>query len=232
MATAAFPVAGGYVCAAFAGGGGAVMAGGAGRRYVAMVEMCRHPGQRAVAATTFHVEGGDMVDRFAGSRAAVVATGTGLGHMTMIEDGRCPALGGMAVIAVVGGGDVSGGFTTAQRSVMAIAAADADIGVVHAGDGVPGIHVVAAFAGVAGGDVFIVLAGGHDTAATAVTATAGARGTLEYALGMTAGAVGVDVAAGEREGRHAVIKAFPRLVGVVDCNNREQQCDYQQCADG
>lgn len=232
VATAAIPVAGWDVAGAFSSGRGTVMACGAGGRYVVVVEMRWHPGQGAVATTTFHIEGGDMIDRFAGGRAAVVAVGTGLGNLAMIENRRCPALGGMAVVAVIVGGDVSGWLAAAGYSVMAIAASDAYFGMIHAGDGGPGVDTVAAVATFAGGNMFIVFAGGHDTATTTVASATGARGALEHALRVTAGAVGIDVAACKGEGRHAVIEAFARFVGVVDCDKREQQCGYQQCADG
>jgi len=109
---------------------GAIVAGGAGARHGAVVEVYGTPQRCAVTGRTFLI-GGDVIGRLAGSLRPVVAGLAGTAHAVVIEADVGPVLGVVAALALVLRGDVVGGLASRAHVIVA-ARAVARRGLEHA----------------------------------------------------------------------------------------------------
>lgn len=126
----------------------------------------------------------------------------------MVEDGRRPGTANVAVITLVVGLNVFCRFAVGDAAVMTLETIIADLGMVGAVYGRPGIYIVASVACVAGNDMPGVFASGIDTGTGAVAAAALARRPLEFTPGMTSGAIDSSMSTRERKGGQRMIETL------------------------
>lgn len=108
----------GYVINRLPGGHRVVVATHATAVHSRMIDSNRRcPGRWGMATLTTRCAI-DVPGRFSGSRRPVVTAGALAGDAGMVECGRGPAAGRMALVAIIGAGDVVRGFSGGRCPVM------------------------------------------------------------------------------------------------------------------
>lgn len=159
--------------------------------------------------TCWHMSG-----RFTGSCRAVMAADAATDHGRMIDSGnRCPAAAAMAILAEIGGRNVSGTLARRGYAIVTAGTASTDIAVIEHSGG-PAAGVVAVVAGIATGDVGRCLAGCNAAVMAAGTAPeyravvdTGHRQPAAAAMAVFTKIGGLNVAARFSSGGSAVMTA-------------------------
>jgi len=157
---------------------GAVVTAEAGAQYRGMIDPDhRVPGRRRMAVLA-HRRALDVRAVLTGRGGTVVTACAVAGHRAVIEGRRCPAIGGMTVIAVVVTGNVVGRLAQCRAAIVTAEAGAQYRGMINPGHRVPGRRRMAVLAHRRGLDVSAVLAGRGGTVVTAC-AVAGHRAVIE-----------------------------------------------------
>ena len=126
----------------------------------------RVPGRRRMAVLA-HLRGLDVRAVLTGRGGTVVTACAIAGHRAVIEGRRCPAIGGMTIIAAVVTGDVVGRLAQCRGAVVTTEAGAEYRGMINPGHRVPGRRRMAVLAHIRGLDVSGVLTGRGGAVVTA-----------------------------------------------------------------
>lgn len=155
-----------------------------------------------------------MPGRFSGGRRPVVTAGALAGDAGMVECGRGPAAGRMALVAIIGAGDVVCGFSGGRGPVVATDAGAKDSGVVDIGNqahGHRGVAIVTLFGRT---DVIAGLRGRRHESTLFVAVGTVLRRSLKDALDMTLLTGQLFVGARERKPGREMVKLARTLLGL------------------
>ena len=157
---------------ALAGRSGAVVTVNTVAADVDVIEVCRQPGDRAVAVIT-GIASGDMSCVLANGRYAIVARATGTDDLGVIDaDHGLPQVGAVTILTDGGRLNVRQAFTGGNRTIVA-GAADADnLGVIDVVSRCPDDPVMAVLANIGGLYMRQVLAGRYRAVVTINAITA------------------------------------------------------------